>query len=220
MKLFLCSSFITLETQKDFEALVKRPMKNLKLACITTASKGYISLAQEKGEKIDLSWLEDDIKLARETFGCVVDIFDIEVMSKEQMKETFKNYDVIWMEGGMVIYLMNAIINSGFKPILDELIKDKVYIGSSAGSMVCSKSLDATEWYIGDPEENPNHLEGLGYVDFQIYPHFNPNDLDSIKNARHTDQEYFLLKNGQAVAVEDRVLKMCGGGVVKLERQL
>jgi hypothetical protein len=105
MKLFLCSSFITKETQKDFEILAKKPMKGLRIACITTASRGYVKLCESSGEKADLSWLGGDINSAKEEFGCLVNTFDIEAMSTEEMLNNFSSYDAIWVEGGMTFTL-------------------------------------------------------------------------------------------------------------------
>ena len=216
MRLFLCYSFITPETVKDFEALAERPMKGFKIACITTASQGFVKLCESRNEKPDLLWLESDIKKAKEIFDCEVDSFDIETMHYDQMIETFSKYDAIWVEGGMTFYLMNATKASGFDKALKELLKDKIYIGTSAGSMICSKSLDASEWYVGEPEDNTNHLEGLGLIDFQIYPHFDESNLEKIKEAKHPDQEYWLLKDGQAVLINDDEIKVCGGEITKL----
>ena len=216
MKLFLCSLFITPETKSDFEFLVGRPMKGLKIACITTASQGFVKLSESRNEKPDLSWLEGDVKKAKEIFGCEVDTFDIETMLYDQMIETFSKYDAIWVEGGMTFYLMSATKASGFDKALKKLLKDKIYIGTSAGSMICSKSLDASEWYVGEPEENTNHLEGIGLIDFQIYPHFDECNLEKIKEAKHPDQDYWLLKDGQAVSINDNEITVCGGEILKL----
>lgn len=216
MKLFLCSSFITRNTQGDFEDLIGKPMKGLIIACITTASQGYVKLCNERNEEPNPSWLEGDITRAKEEFGCIVDTFDIENMPEESLQTTFAKYDAIWVEGGMTFYLINAIYRTGFGKILKKLLESKVYIGTSAGSMICSKSLDASEWYVGEPEENPNHLEGLGLIPFQIYPHFDEKNLERIKELRHKEQQYWLLKDGQAVCVNDNEIKVCGGEITKL----
>lgn len=216
MKLFLCSSFITKDTQKDFEKLIGKSMAGLKIACVTTASQGYIKLCKDRGEEPNLSWLEGDINRAREEFNCTVDAFDIETMPQESMFNTFDSYDAIWVEGGMTFYLMEAVYKTGFDTILRKLLETKTYIGTSAGSMICSKSLDASEWYVGEPESNPNHIEGLGLITFQIYPHFDENNLEKIKELRHKDQSYWLLKDGQAVSISDSDIKVCGGEIIKL----
>jgi peptidase E len=111
---------------------------------------------------------------------------------------------------------MNAVIESGFNKVLLNLLDNIVYVGTSAGSMICSKSLDASEWYIGEPELNSKNLEGLGYIDFQIYPHFEDINLEKIRSAVHKDQKYWLLKNGQAVAINNKDIKVCGGDIIKL----
>jgi peptidase E len=52
------------------------------------------------------------------------------------------------------------------------LDKGMIYIGSSAGAMVCSPTLEICEWYIGEEERGSKYLPGINLVDFDFYPHW------------------------------------------------
>ena len=211
MKLFLCSSFITEKTLKNFETVLGRPMAGSRIACIVTAAKGIA-----KGS--DLSFIDNGLKLARETFGANVDVFDIEMMQPEEFSK-FLGYDAIWFQGGKTAYLIKALRKTGFDKALPEILKKVVYIGSSAGSKVCSKVLDSSDWYSGEPEPGPAETPGLGLIDFQFYPHFLEENLEEILAVRHLDKEYWLLQDGHALAINDGAVRICGGQVIVLEKQ-
>lgn len=219
MKLFLCSGFLSEEIKNEFELFAGvTNEKKFKIACITTGAEGYKELCKSRNEIPDLSWLEDDISIATE-YGYIVDKYDIAHMMPQQFS-VFDSYNAIWVEGGLTGYLINQVRRTTFEIKLTDLLKTKLYIGTSAGSMICSKSLDASEWYIGEPEKGIGSIAGLGYIDFQIYPHFDESNLPEIISKRHKDQEYWLLKNGQAISVQDNQAKIHGGEITILKKEL
>lgn len=212
MKLFLCSSFITQETKPDFEKLIGRECKGLKIACIITAAIGYKPLIEARGEKWDLSWLEKEISNFEQIYGFAIDQYDINTMTEGEIDSLYSNYDGIWVYGGITSFLLKAIYDKNFKSILLRFANEKFYIGSSAGSMICSEQQDASEWYIGEPDEDLSNLPGLALIPFQIYPHYKESELNEILSARHSEQEYWLIKDGQAIACDGDVFVICGGG--------
>lgn len=216
MRLFLCSTFLTNETRPAFEKLVGIQDRQIRIASITTATHGYVELFRAKNQPYDATWVDDDIRIA-ENFGYHVDKFEISVMKPSEFS-IFDTYDAIWFEGGLAGYLITKIRQGAFDKKLTKLLKTKVYVGTSAGSMICAKSLDACEWYIGEPEEGLSAIPGLGLIDFQIYPHFQETLLSEIQEKRHPDQEYWLLKDGQAVSIEHGNIQMHGGEITILKK--
>ena len=98
MKLFLCAHSIYPEIQEEFEKFVGGKCKDLSVAFVTTAANPYE----------DRSWEAEDIEFTKELFKSV-DLYDIENMSWEEMVNKFSNYDILWVNGGNVSYLMNQM---------------------------------------------------------------------------------------------------------------
>jgi dipeptidase E len=73
--------------------------------------------------------------------------------------------DVLLVNGGDTIYLDRWMRESGLAEVLPSL--DLVYVGLSAGSLVMSPTV-ADVFAAWTP---PAGGEGLGFVDFQIFPH-------------------------------------------------
>ena len=100
---------------------------------------------------------------------------------------------------------------------LPELLEaGSVYVGSSAGSMVAAHSLGVTEWYLGEEEKGAEVIPGLGLVDFEIYPHYEESMYETIKEKRENSHgggeknPLYLLKNGEAITVENNVITVLG----------
>jgi peptidase E len=119
--------------------------------------------------------------------------------------------DIIWMAGGACGYLMYWIRRTGLDKHLPELLKDnkRIYVGSSAGSMITAPTLDICEWYIGENEVGASSIPSLGLVDFDFYPHYEDNLYDEIVKHYHGNTMY-LLKNGEVMIVENGDIKISG----------
>lgn len=209
MKFFLCAHAIYPSIQEDFEDFVDSSMQELSVAFVTTAAN----------QIRDKSWEGQDIELAKSIFN-KVDIFDIEKMDRKEMFETFCDYDILWINGGETAYLMKRVRETGLEEILPEILDTGViYVGSSSGSMIWSKSLEIAEWYTDDSEEGASKVPGMGVLDFQIYPHFEDSMLEDIKKNKKKDEEYWLLRNGQAISYNDGEIEKYGGDILILPRE-
>jgi dipeptidase E len=167
MKLLLTSS--GLKNEAIIGALRELVVKNFsdtKLVFIPTASN------IESGDK---GWLIDDISNCKNLGFKEIDIIDIAAVSEEIWKPRLYNADIILFGGGNTSYLMQQIRKSGLIKVLPDLLKTRVYVGISAGSLVTSPNLKEKEMQrlyeeeIVDGEKN----EGLGFVDFLVVPHMN-----------------------------------------------
>ncbi len=209
MKLFLTSSTITPNLVIPFEKFIGRSSNGLKCAFIPDAglkTAGDKSWIDEEMNEIaeDLSWKVDKITLANETPDTVKKLF---------------NYDVIYVNGGYSGYLAQIMRQSGFAHALPEFLnKGIIYVGSSAGSMVLSEVQDAASFYFGEPEPEALEIGGLGLVDFEFYPihhHRWTEDLiDKIKETRNKTLQYYLVRDGQAVSINDNQTKLHGNVIV------
>ncbi|MBU2632226.1 Type 1 glutamine amidotransferase-like domain-containing protein, partial [Patescibacteria group bacterium] len=75
-----------------------------------------------------------------------------------------------------------SLQQSELSEMLPELLKTRIYVGISAGSMVTARHLtlsDSLKLYSEDIGKiKIDH--GLGFVDFQIKPHFNCKDFPNV----------------------------------------
>lgn len=167
MKLLLTSGGITNTSIANalFDLVGKKP-EDTSLAFVPTASN------VEVGDK---SWFIDDlINLKKQNFKSI-DIADISAVDEKIWRSKFKEADVLFFEGGNTYHLMEWINKSGLTEILPEMLKTKVYVGVSAGSMVTNPDLALKFSQIVYEEDfnRTENMKGLGLVDFYFLPHLN-----------------------------------------------
>ena len=107
--------------------------------------------------------------------------------------------DVLLVNGGDTIYLDRWMRESGLADLLPSL--DLVYVGLSAGSMVMSPSVadDFASW------TRPVGGEGLGVVDFEIFPHLDNPDLPQNTTADAERWAAGLTRSGYAIDDETAI---------------
>ena len=212
MKLFLTSSTITPNLIAPFEAFIGRPSPGLKAAFIPDAGLR---------NNDDHRWIDEDLQHDLiDGLQWQVDKITLAEENPQTLQKLFA-YDVIYVNGGYSGYLAQVMRQSGFAQILPELLAQNIpYVGSSAGSMVLSKVQDAESFYFGEPEPEALEIGGLGLVDFEFYPmheHRWTEDLvANITAARNPNLEYYLVRDGQAISVEDGKVQTYGE-VIHLE---
>lgn len=167
MKLLLTSGGITNPSiaKALFELVGKKP-EETSLVFIPTAAN------VEEGDK---GWFIDDlINLKNQNFKSI-DIADISAVPEEIWRPKFEEADVIFFEGGNTYHLMEWINKSGLVELLPELLKNKVYVGLSAGSMVTGPdlALKVSQIVYEEDLDKFGDMAGLHFVDFYIFPHLN-----------------------------------------------
>lgn len=174
----------------------------------------YIPTAAN-GESLYGSWKkESSTWLLVQTFGVKVIPVVLEEQTTDQVNQDLQMADIIWMGGGATGYLMYWLRRHGLDKTLPKfLAENKVYIGSSAGSMVASQSLSICDWYLGEPELGASYIPGLNLVNFEIYPHFHDDQLTQIKELRaqhQTNLPLYLLKDGEVILVDNAQIEFFG----------
>jgi len=86
---------------------------------------------------------------------------------------TLEQADVLFFEGGDEYYLMKWIRLSGLDLLLPELLKTRVYVGVSAGSMVTSRDFSQEINVVYEEHLNKEKIKWLGFVHFYFMPHLN-----------------------------------------------
>ena len=101
-----------------------------------------------------------------------VDLVDI----NKDNENIILDYDVIYVLGGTITYLVNLVKETNFKSLIYKFLEKGIYIGESAGSMILS---DDVEWvYDIKRGTKPKYdiildsYEGLGLIDFYPFSHY------------------------------------------------
>jgi dipeptidase E len=132
MKFILTSNsyMVTSSWSKEFGL---EPPK-MKLAFIDTAAEVY--------NKDEAEWLKAD-REALVKVGFSVEDYTLTDKSIDDLKNDLSKFDVFFVSGGNTFYLLEKAIKSGFVDLIKEnYFSYKVYVGSSAGSVLLSNDIE------------------------------------------------------------------------------
>lgn len=211
MKLLLSSNgFSNQEIANALFELVGKKPEDTSLVFIPTASN------IETGDK---DWFIDDlINIKKQNFKSVA-ITDISAVSENIWRPQLEEADVLFFEGGNTYYLMHWMNESGLTKLLPEMLKTKVYMGLSAGSMITGSDLNINlSKTIYDEKAEKDSMPGLGLVDFYFLPHLNnPHFSKRIeanlnKAMEKITRKTYILDDQSALKVIDGKVEHVGGG--------
>lgn len=203
MKLLLTSAGLSNKSiSNTLLELTGKPFSELNLAFIPTASN------VEEGNK---DWLIDDLIACKKLGFKSIDVVDISALPKDIWLPRLQEADVFFVEGGNTFHLMNWMEKSGLKELLPEMLRTKVYVGVSAGSIIACNSLDMSTSERLYSEEIGEYTkdEGFGFVDFLIRPHLNSPHFPNVnlKNLKEISKEFsdtfYAIDDNTAIKVVD-----------------
>ena len=215
MKLLLTSEGITnASIATALLELLGQPFEKSRATYIPTAANG------EKGDK---SWVEVDMNGIWKLGFLSFDVVDISIVSKDIWLSSFTKADVLVFGGGNVDYLLTWMKKTGAAAVLPQLLKTKVYVGISAGSMATAKniSLSSDRILYYEKTKKFDNVNGLGFVDFEIRPHLNSPSFPRVrldyleKLARKTPTTFYAIDDASAVQVVDTKVTVISEGVWK-----
>lgn len=216
MKLVLCSEgFHTSNTVEACVALVGKPQDRISIGIINEA------YAVERGDK---RWVLDNLNSVANNFSGEIDIIDLLALSINEVEERLANKDVIFVVGGDTDYLMTIYQKTGFDKLLPKLLETKVYVGSSAGSMVVGKRISAAAYRLIYGEDSKYGIEEyVGLVDLSVMPHLDsphfPNRKESLLEAVGNFEGRVLgLRDDSAVVVDGDDIKTIGSEPIIIEK--
>lgn len=174
--------------------------KSNKLVFIDTA-------AEPKGEREDLEWLKND-RQSLVNAGFEVSDYTITGKTRDQLAADLKEFDYVYLSGGDTVYLLQQSQKSGFVSLIKDLVKGgKIYIGTSAGSIIAGPKLPD---YFSDEGYQLENTNGYGFVNFILVPHWGSEHFkdrylnERLKTIYKKDQvPLLLLTNNQYVHVQD-----------------
>ncbi len=225
MKLLLTAESIHNKTIANaLRSLLGKPSKECSLVYISTSQNAA------KGNK---TWfvenLNDAFNIGWKSFE-IIDVAAMIDLPKNMWWGRLESADVIFMGGGANFYLGYWLEKSGIAAALPRWLETKVYIGSSAGSMILTPSLVTAskpmEQLANDDEidmksmgpEGQRSASALGIVDFLIRPHYTspnyPYITDGVlqKAANLGGRSLYAIDNDTAIAIDGDVVKVISEG--------
>jgi len=176
-------------------------------------SIGYITTAYQVSRN-NFQFFENYKNKVKEA-GYKFEEIDIDGKSQSEIREFFKDKNVIHVEGGNTFFLLKIMKETGFDKIVKELVNNGiVYIGTSAGSYVACPTIEVSSW-------NPDGKDRFGLTDFSamnlvpfvLKVHYKDEQEELIKE-HMKDCKYNLriLKDGQGILVENDKYTFVGDG--------
>ncbi len=216
MKLVLCSEgFHTSNTVEACVKLVGKPQDQISVGIINEA------FAVEEGDK---RWVLDNLNSVASNFSADIDIVDLLALSIEEVEERLASKDVIFVVGGDTDYLMSVYQKTGFDKLLPKLLETKVYVGSSAGSMVVGRRISTAAYRLIYGEDSKWNIEEyVGIVDLSVMPHLDsphfPNRKESLIEAVGSfEGKVYGLRDDSAVVIDGSDVHTIGSEPIIIDK--
>jgi len=208
MKLLLTSSGITNNSIANalFD-LVWKKAEEITLVFIPTAANA------ELGDK---TWMIDDLIYLKKLNFKSIEITDISAVSEDIYLESFNRADVLLFEWWNTYHLMKCLHKTKLTKKMFDLLKDKVYVGVSAGSMITAKDLwlKLSSTIYDEDNLESEELLGFNFVDFYFLPHLNSDWFkkvrkENIEKLSHKIKEkIYALDDNSALKIVDNNIEV------------
>lgn len=202
MKLLLTSAGIT--NQSIHDAMVEICGPNPTVAFIVTAKNNRevpaeVAMVQQLGQLDELG----------------IKHILVDPSNDKNWKKVLATHNTIMIGGGNTFHLLNESRITGFDRWIKENKDDKVFIGTSAGSILMTPSIAVAA--VDDGDENTSgikNLKGLALIDFEVSPH-TPEDVTvkgNLEFSKTTSGKILMLDNQSAVSVIDKEIRIISEG--------
>lgn len=163
MKIILASSgFNSSAAVEKCTEFVGKPKSQISFGVINEA---YVPYHQAH------DWVIDDLMMIRENFSSNIELIPLS-LDIDEIKRRLNDKDVIFVIGGNTAYLKLIFDRSGFSSIISELLETKVYVGSSAGSMILGHCpTKETLLKTSGDDDDFSITQYLDLLDLEIIPH-------------------------------------------------
>lgn len=214
MRLALASQgFTTDEIAKKVEELVGKPLEKINVAIINEA---YVGLDETR----DKRWLIRELANIEKYIGGTIDFVNFRVCDKEEIKKHFQRADLIYIVGGRQHILEKLFRETDTIDILKQMAKEKVIMGTSAGSIVLGRKITSADFwkerYPKDWDLAKTHEE-LNLVNFNIIPHYMREDHKKWTKSfykrvlKENPFPIYAITDTQMVVYHDGKLEFVGG---------
>lgn len=168
MKLLLASQgFLTREIANEVQAVVGKNLNEINIAIV---NESYLELDRDK----DKRWVIKELDCLEKYIGGRIDFIDFKRLSKDEISKRIEQADLIYFVGGKQNVLARIIREYDLKDIIDKMIKNKVVMGTSAGSIIWGKQIESEIYFKERYNKNVKDIvdRDYGIVDFNIIPHY------------------------------------------------
>ncbi len=213
MKLLLTSSgFKNKLIAQSLRDLAKKPFSRLRLVFVPTAAN------VEEGNK---DWLIKDLANCEKLGFAQVDIVDISAVPKRIWRPRISQANILMFGGGNTFHLNYWIKKSGLDKLLPKLLRTRIYVGVSAGSIVATPSLELSQskrLYDEKPGRGENIEKGLGFVNFLIRPHLNSPHFPKVRTkyirelAKGIKYPIYAIDDQTAISVDGKKISIISRG--------
>lgn len=218
MRLLLTSAGVTNPSIHDaLVGLLDKPIAEARALCIPTAQYGHPMCGPDSAWRFvsgrshlpmcDLGW---------RSLG-VLELTALPSIDEERWVSWVRDADVLLVAGGEATYLCHWMRQSGLADLLPSL-RDTVWVGLSAGSMVLTPRIgaDFVEWPSAPDDRT------LGVVDFSIFPHLDEVPENTLAEAERWAREIagpaYAIDDQTAIAVTDGTVEVVSEGHWKVLR--
>jgi len=163
MKLVLASSgFNAKEAVEKCVEFVGKPAEEISFGVINEAYVPY---------HFPHDWVIDDLISIKDNFSNNIELIPLS-LDIDEVERRLNDKDVIFVIGGNTAYLKTVFDKSGFSALLPKLLENKVYVGSSAGSMILGHCpTKETLLKTSGDDDDFSVTEYLNLLDLSIIPH-------------------------------------------------
>jgi dipeptidase E len=172
----------------------------------------------------DHSWMLEDLVRLHALGWNELNVLTLDGLPRAMMIERLRRADVIYVEGGNHYHLADRIAANDLAEEFLVLLRTRVYVGVSAGSMIFSRRLsDRTAELIGELDDLAI-LEGraaaspFGLFDWYVKPHLNSPQFPARDEAwaqrigAAVDFPLYVLDDESALRVRDGEVDVVGEG--------
>jgi peptidase E len=201
MKLFLAAEAKHPESIKRLRSFIGDGFDSKSVVYVPTAANGEAWGQWKEGESL---------KIAKSLWKNLK-IVQLEDIGRDQtLEEVIGKPDILWIAGGMPGYLLYWVRRTKLDKYLPKVLEgETIYVGSSAGSMICAETNYLAETFPNEEEPGAALLPGLGFIDFEIFPHFEERYMEVLEKSWDKGDLY-LLKNGDVITVVDGKVTVLG----------
>jgi dipeptidase E len=210
MKLLLTSAGIKNTSIHDALAgLLGKPVTESSALCIPTGTHALPGGPGHAWRFITGRASTPACELGWKSLG-VLELTALPSLGQEDWVPWVQEADALLVAGGDALYLCHWMRQSGLADLLPSL-REAVYVGVSAGSMVLAPSIGA-EFVGWKPSAGGD--EGLGLVGFSMFPHLDHEDLPS--NSMASAEKWAASMPVPGYAIDDQTAIKVTGGTVEV----
>jgi len=175
----------------------------------------YVTTAGNLIPKAEWAYIDEAREMMRKHGWQVFD-YDIVGKTEEEVEQAIKDKDVVFIQGGQCIYLLEQMQKCNFAEIVKRaVLRDMPYIGESTGSIITGGDVSAYRYWARDRRGNPPELEnyqGIGLVDFLLRPHWGNAEKKSryLESMRENLEKIYEIRQPIIFLHDDQVVRVEG----------